>query len=166
MSEAGVAGPTAPLNHLSLAYGTFDYSSQFLTESYSAQTVAGLGFGIISGAFALVNVLADAVGPGTVGIAGGDSNFFLISAYTTLAFVLMHTFWGVIFFQSLDQRKYHLTAFVVLSHLFVSCMSLVNQSGLHWLSLLSAYSMVVITGVTAFLSAGGSFKNSPAPESL
>jgi anterior pharynx defective protein 1 len=128
--------------------------------------VAGLGFGIISGAFALVNVLADAAGPGTVGIAGGDSNFFLISAYTTLAFVLMHTFWGVIFFQSLDQKKYYLTAFVVLSHLFVSCMSLVNQSGLHWLSLLSAYFIVVVAGVLAFFSAGGSFRSSPEPQSL
>lgn len=128
--------------------------------------MAGLGFGVMSGAFALVNVLADASGPGTVGINGGYSNFFLISAYTTLAFVLMHTFWGVIFFQSLDQRKYHLTAFVVLSHLFVSCMSLVNQLDMHWLSLLSAYSTAIASGLIAFHSAGGSFTRSPEPQSL
>lgn len=120
----------------------------------------------MSGAFALVNVLADASGPGTVGISGGDSNFFLISAFMTLAFVLMHTFWGVIFFQSLDHRKYHLTALVVLSHLFVSCMSLVNQSGYYALSLLSAYLTVAASGLIAFHSAGGSFSRDPQPQNL
>lgn len=125
-----------------------------------------MGFGCISGAFALVNVLADAAGPGTVGISGGDSTFFLVSAYTTLAFVLMHTFWGVIFFQSLDHRKYRLTAYVVLSHLFVSCMSLVNQSGMQWLSLLSAYSIVAASAFLAFVSAGGSLRRPPEPEEL
>ena len=41
-------------------------------------TVSGLGFGIISGAFSIVNVLADMVGPGTIGIHG-DSKYFFIA---------------------------------------------------------------------------------------
>ena len=41
--------------------------------------VAGFGFGVISGAFSLVNVLADMVGPGTIGIHGHSSMFFITS---------------------------------------------------------------------------------------
>ena len=40
-------------------------------------TVSGLGFGIISGAFSIVNVLADMVGPGTIGIPGDPKYFFI-----------------------------------------------------------------------------------------
>ena len=41
--------------------------------------VCGFGFGVISGAFSLVNVLADMTGPGTVGIMGQSSHFFITS---------------------------------------------------------------------------------------
>lgn len=42
-------------------------------------TVAGLGFGLMSGLFSLINVLADSVGPGTVGLYG-DSNYFFLTS--------------------------------------------------------------------------------------
>ena len=42
-------------------------------------TVSGLGFGIISGAFSLINVLADSTGPGTVGIHDDSGQFFITS---------------------------------------------------------------------------------------
>lgn len=41
--------------------------------------VSGLGFGIISGAFSIVNVLGDMTGPGTVGIYGDSQAFFLVT---------------------------------------------------------------------------------------
>ena len=41
--------------------------------------VAGLGFGIIGGAFSMVNVLADMSGPGTIGLYGDSSLFFVVS---------------------------------------------------------------------------------------
>ena len=41
-------------------------------------TVSGLGYGIISGLFAMVNVLADITGPGTLGLQPGDPQNFLI----------------------------------------------------------------------------------------
>lgn len=44
--------------------------------------VSGFGFGVISGAFSLVNVLADMTGPGTVGIYGDSANFFITSGDT------------------------------------------------------------------------------------
>ena len=41
--------------------------------------MAGLGSGVMSGAFSMVNVLADMYGPGTIGIHGDSHNFFLAS---------------------------------------------------------------------------------------
>lgn len=72
----------------------------------------------MSGAFALINVLADSVGPGTVGIrGGGDSPIFLVtSALITLAFILLHTAWNVIFFDAVDKRNYFLIGTVVAFH--------------------------------------------------
>lgn len=41
--------------------------------------MSGLGFGFMSGAFSVVNILADSVGPGTVGIHGDSQHYFLSS---------------------------------------------------------------------------------------
>ena len=46
---------------------------------FSWFSVSGLGFGILGGAFSLINVLADMVGPGTIGIHGDSKYFFLAS---------------------------------------------------------------------------------------
>jgi len=40
---------------------------------------AGLGYGVVSGAFATVNIFRDLSGPGTIGIAGDSKFFFLVS---------------------------------------------------------------------------------------
>jgi anterior pharynx defective protein 1 len=76
----------------------------------------------MSGAFALINVLADSVGPGTVGLRGGGDSpvFFVTSALTTLCFILLHTCWSVTFFDALDRRNYPLMASVVISHFVAS----------------------------------------------
>lgn len=118
--------------------------------------MSGLGFGIISGAFSLVNVLGDMTGPGTVGIYGDSQYFFLVSckinfyyflhkfksietfetylALITLCFILLHTCWSIILYLSLtiyNKKSIYLwcsVASVFLSHLFVSCLSLANDS--------------------------------------
>ncbi|GAB1287858.1 Gamma-secretase subunit APH-1A [Apodemus speciosus] len=41
--------------------------------------VSGLSFGIISGVFSVINILADALGPGVVGIHGDSPYYFLTS---------------------------------------------------------------------------------------
>ena len=51
-------------------------------------SVSGLGFGIISGAFSLVNVLADMAGPGTIGIHGDSKYFFLASGKFSQSLIL------------------------------------------------------------------------------
>lgn len=96
--------------------------------------VSGLGFGIISGAFSLVNVLGDMTGPGTVGIYGDSQAFFLVSSLLTLCFILLHTCWSIILYLSLSVKPRKRTqlgfsvAAVVGSHLFVSGLSLINDS--------------------------------------
>lgn len=45
----------------------------------SLPSVAGLGYGIISGLFAMVNVLADITGPGSMGLHGDPQNFLIVS---------------------------------------------------------------------------------------
>uniref|UniRef100_A0A1E1X908 Putative conserved plasma membrane protein n=1 Tax=Amblyomma aureolatum TaxID=187763 RepID=A0A1E1X908_9ACAR len=126
-------------------------SSSRTTLSY----VSGLGFGVMSGVFSLLNVLADAVGPGTVGLNGGSSSFFLTSALTTSAFVLLHTFWGVVSFHALDHGRWPLVAFVVVTHLVASCLTLLNPSGLHIASLVPIYLLLLVSAVLAFHAAGG-----------
>ncbi|KAL4225370.1 Notch receptor processing [Mactra antiquata] len=124
--------------------------------------VSGLGFGIISGAFSLVNVLADMVGPGTIGIKGDSKYFFLASAFLTLCFVLLHTFWGIIFFNAFDKKRYVYVAVVVASHMLVSCLTLLNQkhNSQNYLgSIIPAYIVLVIMAGLAFYHAGGSIKN-------
>jgi anterior pharynx defective protein 1 len=119
--------------------------------------VSGLGFGLMSGAFSLVNVLADSVGPGTVGIHNDSPNFFLVSALTTLAFVLLHTCWGVILFQALDTKAWFLVSFVVCSHLLASCLTFINLTDMYVLSLLPIFLLTGVSFVITFRIAGGNF---------
>ena len=63
------------------------------------------GFGVMSGAFSLVNVLAASLGPGTLGFNGEPHNFFIVSSIMTLCMILLNTAWGVIFFSSLETSK-------------------------------------------------------------
>ena len=81
---------------------------------------------MMSGAFSLVNVLADSVGPGTVGFNGEPQDFFMISSLLCMAMILLHTFWGVIAFDAWDQKKWLNLVYVWASHLTVSCLVSTN----------------------------------------
>lgn len=120
--------------------------------------VAGLGFGIMSGAFSLINILADLVGPATMGLKGGQSSFCLISAILTMCFILLHTFWGVIYFAAIDKKNYSYISWVVVSHLLISCLSLLTQSMLY-IPIIFAILLMSISGYIAFIVSGGSCNN-------
>ena len=45
---------------------------------------------MISGAFSLVNVLADMAGPGTIGISGHNPHFFIVSGSSGFAYLHLH----------------------------------------------------------------------------
>jgi len=121
--------------------------------------VSGLGFGVMSGAFSLVDVLADATGPGTMGLDGGSEYFLVISAASTLCFILLHTFWGVIFFSALDRRVIWQVVYVVGTHLLASCITLLNQNQYYVLTLIGIYLILIVTAIITFKVAGGSLNS-------
>ncbi|XP_017491668.1 PREDICTED: gamma-secretase subunit Aph-1 [Rhagoletis zephyria] len=118
--------------------------------------VSGLGFGIISGMFALVNLLADLSGPGTMGLKGGSEVFLITSAIQALAMILLHTFWSVIFFNAFDINNYFHIAYVISTHLFVSLITLLNAQLMYAATLLPTYIILLASAVLAFKVAGGS----------
>ncbi|XP_050302016.1 gamma-secretase subunit Aph-1 [Anthonomus grandis grandis] len=119
--------------------------------------VSGLGFGIISGAFSLVNILADAIGPGTMGLKSGNEMFFLSSSATTLCFILLNTFWSVIFFNGWDNKSKLQIGYVLASHLIASCLTFFNRYHVYSATLVPLYLITTITGLYAFRVAGGSY---------
>ncbi|MBN3277321.1 APH1B secretase, partial [Polyodon spathula] len=119
--------------------------------------VSGLGFGFMSGAFSVINILADSLGPGTVGIHGDSQHYFVSSAFMTMAIILLHMFWGVVFFDACEKKRWWAVLIVVLSHLLVSCLSFLNPQ--YEGSLIPAYIVMCVMGMWAFSSAGGSFRN-------
>lgn len=127
--------------------------------------VSGLGFGLIAGAFSMINLLADMSGPGTIGILGDSKYFFWASAFMTLCFILLHTAWGVIFFAALDKKNYISVALVVAAHMLISCLTLLNQqsdfsnSAIYLSNIIPAYIILIISGGAAFVTAGGSLNN-------
>ena len=152
--------------------------TQIFANKHILAYVVGLGFGLMSGAFSLVNVLAASLGPGTLGFNGEPHNFFIVSAVMTLCMVLLHTSWGVIFFSSLDTGMYSLipvfrhlkhiksnsgtywqTGFVIVSHMFVSCLSLLNSydsGSLYPASIIPSYLVLLVSITLAVKVAGGS----------
>jgi len=121
--------------------------------------VSGLGFGLMSGAFSLINILADAIGPGTVGLKGDSHHFFLASAFTTLAFILLHTSWSVILFKACDTNHYIMILYVIVSHLCASALTFINIHQNYMLSLPLLYLVLITTSTIAFYSAGGRVAN-------
>ncbi|KAM6039394.1 gamma-secretase subunit APH-1A isoform 2-T2 [Chlamydotis macqueenii] len=119
--------------------------------------VSGLSFGIISGVFSVINILADSIGPGVVGIHGDSPYYFITSAFLTMALVLLHTFWGVIFFDACEKRRYWCLGLVVASHLLTSGLTFLNP----WYeaSLAPIFVITLCTGLWAFSTAGGSLRS-------
>jgi len=117
--------------------------------------VVGLGFGLMSGAFSMANVLADSLGPGTLGFGGEHPNFFMVSATYCSIMILLNTLWGVITFDAYDRRSWFGVVYVWATHLLVSCLSLLNRRGLYGATVAPAFIVLILTAVLAFRAAGG-----------
>uniref|UniRef100_A0A1Y1LK71 Gamma-secretase subunit Aph-1 n=1 Tax=Photinus pyralis TaxID=7054 RepID=A0A1Y1LK71_PHOPY len=134
-----------------------DDSMQLIENKHILAYVSGLGFGIISGMFSLVNVLADAIGPATMGLKSGTQMFFLVSSTISLSFILFHTFWSVIFFNALDNGNKLQVVGVIASHLVVSSLTLLNRYHIYSAVLIPLYVILILTMFCAFKVAGGTF---------
>lgn len=134
-----------------------DNSATLIENKHILAYVSGLGFGIMSGAFSLVNVVADAVGPGTMGLKSGNEMFFLTSSAISLCFILLHTFWGVIFFKACDIKNWLQLGFVMSAHLLASLLTLLNRYENYSACLVPLYGILLLTSFVAFKVAGGSY---------
>jgi len=137
---------------------TENEETQIFANKHILAYVVGLGFGMMSGAFSLVNVLADSVGPGTVGFNNEPQDFFMISSLLCMAMILLHTFWGVIAFDAWEQRKYLNMIYVWASHLTVSCLTLLNEKQHYWATAIPMYVCLLASGLIAFQVSGGQFQ--------
>lgn len=120
----------------------------------------GLGFGLMSGCFSILNLLSLAYGPGNIGIQGNSESFFLVSAFLSNAFILLNVFWTIVFFDGLRKGKVMSVLSVVLSHMLVSGLTLLNTNGhMYLISLLLSYLIMFLMMTWAYKIAGGSMKN-------
>ncbi len=133
--------------------------SAITTSTHLLSYVSGLGFGIISGAFSLVNILAAIKGPGTMGLHGDNEYFCLFSALFTMCFIFLHTFWSVIFFYGLDTHNRWLISYVVFSHLCVSCSTLLNRNEMYSITVVFVFLITFISAVLSYKIAGGTAKS-------
>ena len=104
-------------------------------------SVVGLGFGLMSGVFSMVNVLADSYGPGTLGNLsisihsdlwlrekrfsgweGEPTDFFMYSAAWVNAMILANTFWGIITFVGYSRKGREWPDLVKSWHQILSCL--------------------------------------------
>ncbi|KAM9251387.1 gamma-secretase subunit Aph-1b-like [Cariama cristata] len=119
--------------------------------------VAGVGFGLVSGTFSMINLLADALGPGTVGIHGDSQLYFLTSAFMTMVLIFLHTFWGILFFHGCEHRCWWEITAVIVMHLTVSGSTFCNP--LYMGSLVPSYLLMATAAIWAYLLSGGSAQN-------
>lgn len=120
--------------------------------------VSGLGFGIMSGTFSFINVLAAVSGPSTIGLHGGYKYFTLVSAFLTLCFTLLNTVWSVIFFSAVEKKNFILLSWVIFSHLLASCITVLNQKKLYLVVLGFTYAILVISAHLAYKTYGFTFR--------
>jgi len=46
----------------------------------------------------------------------------LCTAFLTLSFILLHTFWGIIYFDGCRRRRYYQPVIVIILHMALSCL--------------------------------------------
>uniref|UniRef100_A0A6G1SFM6 Gamma-secretase subunit Aph-1 n=1 Tax=Aceria tosichella TaxID=561515 RepID=A0A6G1SFM6_9ACAR len=127
-------------------------------DKFRISYVSGLGFGLMNSAFALMNVLTDHIGPGTVGLKGDSHYFLLVSALTALAFTLLNVAWSVIMSQSVETSDKRLAVVVLVSHLLVTSVTFVNRINLQLISILVVYATTILCGLGALQVTGVSVK--------
>ncbi|KAF7490833.1 hypothetical protein SSS_05992 [Sarcoptes scabiei] len=130
---------------------------KFYNNRAQLSFVSGVGFGLMSGTFSIINILANATGPGTVGINGDSPYFFLCSALTTSAFIILNICWTVILFYSCDKRQIPLIFFVLLTHLIASYITFLNPEKRYLISISLEYLLLLITSLVALKCAGFRF---------
>merc|ERR1712156_943869 len=85
-------------------------------------------------------------------------DFFIVSAVLCLCSIFLNTFWGVIAFDALDRKKWVNLAAVWVSHLAVSCLTLLNQTPsitTYAATVIPIILVTIATTIFSFFVAGG-----------
>ncbi|XP_063122264.1 similar to anterior pharynx defective 1b homolog isoform X2 [Rattus norvegicus] len=78
----------------------------------------------------------------------------LAYAFMTLVIIMLHVFWGIVFFDGCEKNKWYILLTVLLTHLLVSTQTLLSPH--YEVNLVTAYIIMVLMGIWAFCVAGGS----------
>ncbi|XP_037063275.1 gamma-secretase subunit APH-1B isoform X2 [Peromyscus leucopus] len=81
----------------------------------------------------------------------------LAYAFMTLVIIMLHVFWGIVFFDGCEKKKWHTLLTVLLTHLLVSTQTFLTPY--YGVNLVSAYIIMVVMGIWAFFVAGGSCRS-------
>uniref|UniRef100_A0A8D1WH80 Gamma-secretase subunit APH-1 n=1 Tax=Sus scrofa TaxID=9823 RepID=A0A8D1WH80_PIG len=81
----------------------------------------------------------------------------LAYAFMTLVIVLLHIFWGVVFFDGCEKKKWYTLLVVLLTHLLVSALTFISPH--YGFNLVLSYIIMVLTGTWAFFVSGGSCRS-------
>ncbi|XP_054421289.1 gamma-secretase subunit APH-1B isoform X2 [Pteronotus mesoamericanus] len=81
----------------------------------------------------------------------------LAYAFMTLVIILLHMFWGIVFFDGCEKKNWYALLVVLLTHLLVSALTFISPH--YAISLVSAYVIMVLMGTWAFFVAGGSCRS-------
>ena len=108
--------------------------------------VSGLGFGMMSCAFSLMNSLTDSIGPGTIGLKGDSHYFMLVSSLIAIAFTLLNVFWSILMAESVDKSDSKLAAFVVGTHFIATTITFMNRIHLQIITITVIYALTFLCG--------------------
>ncbi|XP_064123505.1 gamma-secretase subunit APH-1B isoform X2 [Loxodonta africana] len=78
----------------------------------------------------------------------------LAYAFMTLVIILLHIFWGIVFFDGCEKKRWCALLVVVLTHLLVSALTFLSPQ--YGINLVLSYTIMVLMGIWAFFVAGGS----------
>ncbi|KAL5253436.1 hypothetical protein ACHWQZ_G013278 [Mnemiopsis leidyi] len=122
--------------------------------------IAGLGYGVMSAMFMYVNVLSEASGPGTYYTPGSPSMpIFVSGALQASVMTGLHVCWGLLCSEGLEKRSWPLLASVTLSHMLVSCLTLMNEAGISPIyAIVCSYLILAVIGTFTFKRFGGNIK--------
>jgi len=122
--------------------------------------IAGLGYGVMSAMFMYVNVLSEASGPGTYYTPGSPSMpIFVSGALQASVMTGLHVCWGLLCSDGVEKRSWPLLLSVTLTHLLVSCLTLMNEAGMSPLyAIIFSYLALILIGAYTFRRFQGNVK--------
>ncbi|KAK5576476.1 hypothetical protein RB653_007620 [Dictyostelium firmibasis] len=111
----------------------------------------GVGSGVAYGFIMFGSILWESTGPGTLfSPACPTVNLFMLSSIITLFMTLLHVVYNVLAFQGYRSKKYHLVAFVIITHFVTTYLTLLNLPT----KTTSCFGSVFTVGVITLFSVG------------